>query len=170
MCTVALAGLAISTASAYVGYQAQAAQAAAQAQVNRATASSLQDSLKTQYETLDAERHQTRDVVSQQIAENRLDGLRARARAQTAAGEAGVSGLSVDAQMRDFFARELGFEQTQVGNFESFNHQQGLRARAAHAGAATQAANLPSVNKPSWLDAGLRIGAAGVNAWEKSQT
>jgi hypothetical protein len=71
--------------------------------------------------------------------------------------------------MRDFFSRELGFETTQEANFDNYNHQQGLRKRAAYAGAATQAANLPTVSKPSWLDAGLRIGAAGLSAYEKSK-
>ena len=170
MCTIVeLAGLAISAAGTYLGYQSSVSSYNSQVKSNAATAATVKQSVIDQYAATDLQTQQQAASTSQQKLDNHLDAVRSRAKATVAAGEAGVMGRSVDAQLRDFFTRELSTNQTLDTNFSNYAAQQEDNKASIRTSGQTSINTLPSVSKPSFLDAGLRIASSGLTTYEKAQ-
>src|SRR5690606_33738031 len=93
----------------------------------------------------------------------------ARARLLTAAGEGGVSGLSVDALLADYYGREATYmdqsrQQMEWTQQQLVDAMYGIRSQAED-----RIHSVPKPVKPSFIDAGLRIAGAGLNAYTKYQ-
>ena len=171
MCVpAAVASLAVSAASAYVGYQSSVNSAVAQAAANAKSTASLISSNALNSAQTDLNTQQERAAASEQIQENSLNAAKARARATVAAGEAGVMGNTIDAQMRNYFFQELGANQTLQTNYENLVAQNNLEKQGQSATTQTQINSLPTASKPSFLDAGLRIASAGLKKYEDYNT
>lgn len=154
-----------STAASMVG---QSQMASAQEAYNRQTADAARQAYKDNIATLQLQRTQEREAASAELENAGREALQARATQRTAAGEAGVSGLSVDALTRDFMARELNFATNTKANFQNKSEQIDREMVGARAGAISQInqANAP-VNRPNYLEAGLRMGAGAFNAYDR---
>lgn len=81
-------------------------------------AANVISSTNTQYAYMQNRMEQERRAGVQQITENRIQALRAGSTAETAAGEAGVVGLSVDHLLGDIMGRQGRFTDSVNQNFE----------------------------------------------------
>ncbi|MFG1395867.1 virion core protein, T7 gp14 family [Roseixanthobacter pseudopolyaromaticivorans] len=109
MCLVAalpLVSAALSIGGAVAGYAGAVKQANQQNQLYMDNAAEANRAAGDQYNALTHKRTQERAASSQQLFQNDLEGLRARSTARTSAGEAGVTGLSVDALLGDLGAQQ----------------------------------------------------------------
>ena len=162
--TLILLSTAVSAASTGLGFIAQSQQAAAEEEfqqrqfeitransnrnfLNQATQSNLR--ISQEEEAAQGER-QAREIDRAQTVSS----------ARVAAGEAGVSGISVDALLADFNRSASTRDQTTRRNVSLFRQQSGLELEGLAAQAANRTAGaLPRpVQRPSLLGAGLQIG------------
>jgi hypothetical protein len=172
-----LSGLAIvaSTASGIVGYigQSQAAsqqaayQSALAQQRNQQIAESqrlAQEAYIQQSQQINLRQQQEEEKASQETQSAQIEAMQARARARVASGEAGVSGLSVDNLIADFYRQEDVYKQSVQRNVE-FSRQQsqedikGLRSQAEGRYQAIQPYLPEPIARPSFLGTALQIGA-----------
>jgi hypothetical protein len=99
-----------------------------------------------------------KQIASQQEEMNSsIDAAKARATARTAAGEAGVSGLSVDALINDYTATESRYRDSLKQNME-WETQQFKNRVEGHNIDAQNMYTTNKMNAPSYLGAALRIG------------
>lgn len=108
MCVAALPaiGAALSIASSAVGYMGAAQQAKQQNEYYSQNAQAANIAAGDQYNQLAYRNLQQRDAAGRDLTQMGIEGLKARGTAYAAAGEAGVTGLSVDALVGDYFAAE----------------------------------------------------------------
>jgi len=153
----------LSIAGSMASYSAAQEAADAQNQYYMQNAREAQRAATDSYVSQNIRLHQEKEASDQKTFENSVEALRKRGTARTAAGEAGVSGLSVDALVGDIFAQE-GRQQMAVDSQYQMNRQDVLsqmdetRARAQARINSVQRANSPSA--ASYLIQGLS-GAVG---------
>lgn len=172
-----LSGLAIvaSTASGIVGYIGQSQAANQQAAYQSALAQQrnqqilenqrlAQESYLRQAQQVNIRQQQEEEKASTELQSTQIEAMQARARARVASGEAGVTGLSVDNLIADFYRQEDVYKQGVQRNVE-FSRQQsqedikGLRAEAEGRAQAIQPYLPEPVARPSFLGTALQIGA-----------
>ncbi len=95
-----------SIGSAAAGFAGAQAQADAQNEAYNANALAAQAAARGQFEDLNLRRNQTKLGADQNLFDKSIEALQKRSTAVTASGEAGVSGLSVDALVGSLFAQE----------------------------------------------------------------
>lgn len=117
------------------------------------------------YDQLHLMAQQDQAAAEQQIQENQIDTLQATERAQVAAGESGVSGLSVDALIADMWGRSAQFEDNVNQNLE--NRQQQIAFEGGNVDRRYQrtVSSLTPVEKPDYLGATLRAGSGIFGAY-----
>jgi len=105
---------------------------------------------------------QERDIAALDKFDNSLQAREHRATNAVAAGEAGISGLSIDALMRDISGTEGRYNSrvdTQadwaVGSLEQDKRTASTVAKS----------RIDSVSRPSLIGTGLKIGASGLDAY-----
>lgn len=172
-----LSGLAIvaSTASGIVGYIGQSQAASQQAAYQSALAQQrnqqiaenqrlAQEAYLQQSQQINLRQQQEEEKTSQETQSAQIEAMQARARARVASGEAGVSGLSVDNLIADFYRQEDVYKQSVQRNVE-FSRQQsqedikGLRSQAEGRYQAIQPYLPEPIARPSFLGTALQIGA-----------
>lgn len=99
--------MSVATATASIVGQTQAAHA--QKQQAQAQAESIKRATINNYDQLQLQREQERQNATEKAAQVAQQGIQARSSALTAAGEAGVSGLSVEALLGDLQRQELEY-------------------------------------------------------------
>lgn len=153
---------ALSSASAFAGASQQAADQNALYQSN-ASASTV--ALATDYANLGVKSVQERQAASQKKFDTSLDALKARSTAWTAAGEAGVTGLSVDALVGDYFAAEG--RQRQAIDTNNQMTQANIRAEmdSAQATAQNRINSVQQARSPSMLPFMISGLSGAVNAF-----
>jgi len=166
---VSLAGFAISAASSVVGFMGQQQQAAQQDALykqNRANALRAFEDKQVATNWRMIQEQESAATEKQDVA---LQSRAAQASARVAAGEAGVSGLSVDALLGDIVGRTSRYNDRidQQTDWTVAQLQQEKKGQAAQA--VDRINSVPRGTKPSFIDAGLRIGAAGLNAYTDYQ-
>lgn len=172
---MALGGLAIATSAAtgivsYIGQSQQAeVQANYQAQLVQArnqeileNARLAQESYLQQAHQLNLRQQQEDERASQSIQQTRQEAAQARAITRVAAGESGVTGLSVDSLLRDFYRQEDSFNESVRRNrdFSRLQNQEdmkGLRAQAQGRVAAVQPYMPEPIIRPNLLGSALQI-------------
>ncbi len=175
--SLALGGLAIATSAAtgivsYVGQSQQAAaQAAYQSQVAQVqnqqileNARLANESFLRQSEQENLRQQQEGEKAGQEIQQTQIEAAQARARARVAAGEAGVSGLSVDSLFADFYRQEDVFRESVRRNqdfsrLQSQENIKGFRAQAQGRIASIRPYVPEPVVRPSFLGTALQIGS-----------
>lgn len=172
---IAVAGLALSAASAVVGYQAQVAQVEAQNQAiadqNRFRRESREEAKRAAQEDfnhLNVRQVQEEAKAFNEIDEVNLEAMRARATAEVAAGESGVSGISVDRMMRDITNKANKFGNDTMTNLD-FTRREIKQQKKKVRGDAQSRINSVGpderkVRKPSFLPTAISIGRAAVDA------
>ena len=164
--TLAAATLAVSvagTAASFIGQQQQADSMEGQA---RSNADAIRQDTVNSYEQLQLRRVQERDAAIEEKMSAQSDAVKARSAARVSAGEAGVSGLSVDALMADYYGQEGRYADSVDRNYENTSQQIDQEMRGVQAAGTTRINSLPRGQRPSFLDAGLRIAGAGLKAYD----
>jgi hypothetical protein len=163
--------LAISAASAGASFisaqQQAAAQAEAQAEHQERTAENARVAFLNSAATENARIEEERAATSQDIFETGIQAKKARATAVTAAGEAGVSGISVDALLREFSATESRHNEAVRQNLAFSEAQSARNIEAARTGAksAINRARPQPVSRPNFFGAALRFGGEALGAF-----
>ena len=171
-----LSGLAIvtSTVSGIVGYMGQQQQANQQAAYQAALVQQrnqqiyqnqrlAQESYLQQAQQVNLRQQQEGEKASQAIQSTQVDALQAKATARVAAGESGVSGLSVENLLADFDRQNAIYRGSVRRNLE-FSRQQsqedikGLRAQAEGRYQEIQPYLPEPIARPSFLGTALSIG------------
>lgn len=163
---MAAASFALGAAQAVSGYMGQSAQARAQERqfaANRAAAIAARNE---NFASLQLRRDQEREATDQELFNLSRNAAEGRGTAVTAAGEAGVTGASVDELLADMYGRQGEAAQAQKSNFKAESTQIDAQMRGEAAAAENRINSVPRGQQPSFLDAALRIGSAGVSAYD----
>lgn len=99
--TMAVAAGAMSIGQAYVGYEQAKGQSELQDYQYEQNKLNSLSALRNNYQTTQQRQMQEIEAAAQQVDERRREALQKTATARVAAGEAGVSGLSVESVLRD---------------------------------------------------------------------
>jgi hypothetical protein len=161
--TIAMASLALSAASTGASLYAQNRTATAQTKNNERQAGAALQAQNANIAAVDTQQGQQAEATAEHIAANNTAGAKAAATARVSAGEAGVSGRSVDSMLRDL----AGLNSADNANATT----QYLRGDAAVQAQKTNITNrtnstinsLKTPTSPDYIGAGLRIGSAAVD-------
>ncbi len=156
-----MAGLQIASAVGTVVAQQQAADA--QAQANQRQYDNIMQARAANLNQTNLMQQQEREAAMQRIEENNLKGTAARATARVSAGEAGVSGLSVDALLADIGTRQERFNTSVGTNYDRASQAIAIQRENVDTNAASQINQLKTPAMPDYFGAALRIGQAGYN-------
>lgn len=167
MCAVAMAiaQFALSAASAVVGFQADQANYERQQQMYENNRIEANRAAADNYASTQNRMLQEQKAASQELQASQVDALQARSTAEVAAGEAGVTGLSVDALVADFYGQQGRFERTLTNNTQmQADYLRGEMDATKH----QTAGRINSVDqgqKPSFAGAAIRILGGAVDAF-----
>lgn len=165
MCDLMAAiGFGLSAASSVVGYEGQVQPANQQNEMYVENAKAANENLKSEYYQNQQRMIQEQEAAATQKREAQRELRGAQATATVAAGEAGVSGLSVDALLNEYAGRTGEYndkvdQQTEWTMAQLNNNMRGFQSKAQDRINSVQRAN-----KPSFLDTGLRIASAGLGS------
>jgi hypothetical protein len=162
---MALVGLAVSAAQSVAGYAGQVQQANAQNKAYVANAANANRAATAQYADTQMRMGQEQEAAAQQKQETARDARAARATALVTAGEAGVSGLSVAGLLQEFYGREGQFNANTDRNLQWTEQQLTNQMKGQQAQATDRINSVQRAQRPSFLDAGLRILGAGVDSY-----
>ncbi len=163
-------GLTISVAQAGLSYQGQVAAAEQQNQLYRENAARANQNARDQMFQTQQRMLQEQEAAAAEKFDNNRDARAAKATASVGAGESGVTGLSVDALLREFDGRAAEAndridQNTEWSMTQLNNEMKGIRSNAEDRINSVQRAA-----KPSFWDAGLRIAGAGLDGFSSSAT
>jgi hypothetical protein len=157
--------LAVSTASSVVGFAAESQAADDQNRIYEQNRLNALQAFEDKQRSMNLQISQERESAALEKFDTALEGRAARATNTVAAGESGVSGITIDALARDFTSREQRFN-------DRVDKQTDWTVSALEAdkrGQSYEALNRinsePRARKPSFVGAGLRIASAGVDAY-----
>lgn len=138
----------------------------AQIEANRRETARRQAEAIAQFGALQADRVEARRRTSEEIAGQRDQERRARARARTARGEAGVSGLSVRAQERDIAGAGARAREAALAGLRADEAAIERRKDAVHRGAEAALAGLSRPPSVDYFRPGLQVaqGVTGAGA------
>lgn len=166
--TLAAASFAVTTVSTIGSTVMQAQQASAEAEYRDAQIAQSHQAAVENYDLLQLRREQEREAASQQVEANQREALRATERARTAAGEAGVTGLSVDALLGDLYGQEARFRNNVAVNLEAVNSDIDQSASDVRTGTINQITSLPQISRPDYFGAGARLAGAGFSSYRSA--
>jgi hypothetical protein len=170
------ASLIVGTASQVAQYQGQQAQAKQQYRYAKAAAEEGQALAKQNFQIANAQeselQREEQEAASQQITQVRKQAAQARSTARVAAGEAGVSGLSVDALLADFDRQEAASVNNINRNRELSLRQSGFTRMGIRANGMNQLSStrFRPIARPSLTELGLNIGSESLSAYNRYRT
>lgn len=161
---LAAAQLAVGVGSALAGYAGQQQAANAQAKYNDQAAKAAVDAANQTYQATHTRMGQEVAAASNEKFGASVAAAEARATATTAAGEAGVQGNSISQLMQSYYTKQGRYNASLDTNLQM--SRQGLinTMDQTHNGAVSSINSLPMVQKPSFLDAAIRVAGAGLSA------
>jgi hypothetical protein len=162
---MAVAQFALSAASSVVGYVAQSQQAEAQQQYYKNNRDAANKAAVNTYASNQNRALQERKAASQETQQLQTDAMRARSTAEVAAGEAGVTGLSVDALIGDYYGQQGRYERTLDNNYQMQADYLRGEMDATQAQAEGRINSVQQGQKPSFADAAIRILGGGLDAY-----
>lgn len=170
--TIAVIGLAVSAAASAVSYQQQENAADAQENFQRRryeeTAANAEASFLAQAAQNNLRIQQEAEAAAQEIQHVKKTQAQARSAAVVSAGEAGVTGLSIDALLADFDRTAATRNEAIRRNFEFTAQQIGVSGQ----GLAAQAQNRKNgavggpIARPNAIGTGLQIGGAALDSYD----
>ncbi|WP_127702632.1 hypothetical protein [Sinorhizobium medicae] len=161
---LAVAQFAMSAASAVVGYQAEQSQYEAQRQNYENNRIAANKAAVGQYATSQNKQLQEAKATSQELQNTNREALQARSTANVAAGEAGVTGLSVDALINDYYGQEGRYERTLSNNYQMQADYLRGEMEGVQAQAEGRINSVDQGQKPSFAGAAIRILGGGLDA------
>ena len=166
MCvTAAIGQFVVSAASAVVGFMQQQAEYEAQQQRYENNRIAANQAAVNKYASQQNQDIQERKAASHEKQKLNIKATKARATAETAAGEAGVTGLSVDALVNDFYAEEGRHERTLDNNYAMRHDAIRGEMDVTTANTASRINSVSQGTPPSFAGAAVRILGAGVKAF-----
>jgi len=164
--TTALAGasLAVGTASAIAKHAAAGEDASAARAYHAQQQQLALNARDDQWNAIGSRQQQEYEQAANALFDNLIRATRARATAEVQAGEAGVSGNSVEAVARNFYREQGRIDSATEKNLDWSLNQLQDEKRAAEAARISRSSFAP-VRQPSLLGLGLDIAGAGVNAY-----
>jgi len=157
---------AMAAASGGASLAAAKGNADAQTEANEIAAENALIARDSNYDQLNLLAAQEKAAAEQQINQNQEELLKATATAETAAGESGVSGLSVDALLADMYGKSAQFEDNVTQNLENKEQQIGFELENAGRGYQSTINNLPTVQQPDYLGTALSTGSSIFGAYK----
>ena len=164
---VTIASAALQTGQIGLNYLAGSAEAKAQDARFEANAANVRKSVGLQYEASQLEQLQSNEAASRDKVENSKQALKARAAVQTNAGESGVTGLSVDALVKDVYSQEA-VNADGVDQQNEFRGQQAAIDRQnIEITGRSQINSVKRGQKPSAAAALFQLGGVGLAAYSE---
>jgi len=166
MCTpLALLGFAASAVSGVMQYQGAKADYAAAKAHKQTNDRAAQQAAVDRYASQQLRIMQEEEAATQKKQEAKVDAMKARSTARVAAGEAGVTGLSVDALLQDLSAQEGRYDASVDNNFRiTEGYLRGEMTATRHEAFARMNA-VPTPTKPSFGATLVNIFSQGVKAY-----
>ncbi|GGD98165.1 virion core protein, T7 gp14 family [Rhizobium anhuiense] len=158
-------GLAIGAATSVVQYQGQVSAAEEQNKLYRDNAARANQNARDQMFQTQQRMLQEQEKAGAEKADNLKEAREAKATATVAAGEAGVSGLSVDALLAEFDGRAAQANDRVDQNTEWTLNQLNNEMKGIRSNAEDRINSVQRAAKPSFFDAGLRIAGAGLDSY-----
>jgi len=163
--TMIMAGLsAASTGIEFLEASRQADEVQARYDQNRIASAQARD-LKIQ--SLNQRAIQESEAAGEAKQKQAIEALEMRERAVVAAGEAGVTGGSVDMLLADYTAQKLRGVTTINRNLENIERQIELEKMGASAEAESRINSMPQGTQPSFLAAAISAGASGYASYKQ---
>lgn len=171
MCLAAipLLSFAVGAAQAVMGFQAQSQQAEQQNEYYRQNAIAANKAAMNNYANLQNNAIQKRNAAGAEGLETKIEAIKARGTARTAAGESGVSGLSVDALVNDYYGREGRHLDSIDQNYAMDRDYIRGEMDNTKATAEQRINSVQRATPPSFADAAIRIAGAAVNSMGQYQ-
>lgn len=160
-----IASFASSTMGAVAQYQQESQVAQQQNAFYVQNANAANDAARAAYANQNNQIDQARASADQNVFERRVQALKARGTAQNAAGEAGVTGLSVDALMSDYSAAEGRGVDSVDTNFNTERENILAQMQATQSQTTARINGVQRVQPPSFLGAAVRIAGGALNAF-----
>jgi hypothetical protein len=162
--TIAVTQFAVSATSAGLGYAARRQQYEAQSDAYKENAQSAREAAINSYSALNDRQIEENKAAFQKKEEAIRETRIGSATAQTAAGEAGVAGLSIERVIGDYFAR-LGRNQTNVeSNRRGAVTQIQRQKQSTYYEAQGRINAMPNPQAPTILEPVLQIFGSGLDA------
>lgn len=161
--------LAVSAASSVAGFAQQSQQADQQHQLYEENRRNAIQAFQDKQVATNNRMVQEQEAAAGTKFDASLKANAAKATAITAAGESGVSGLSIEGLLGDFSARTDRFNDRVDNNLDWTLAQLQSEKKGQAATTANQINSVRDADKPSFLDAGLRIAGAGLNSYASAQ-
>ncbi len=165
--TMAVSSFAIGAVQTVTGYMGEKQAAVTQNAMVRENQKAANANLVREYADVQTRQIQEEDAAAVQKQDISREARAARATTMAAAGEAGVSGLSVDALLADVYGKEATAKDriSQNSGFTTSNltrEMDGLKAKAQD-----RINSMPWATGPSPFAAALKIGGIGLNSYDK---
>lgn len=151
-------GLQIASAVVSVVGQMQAQQA--QEQANQRQYEATMQARAANLNQTNLMQQQEREASMQKLEENNLKATAARSTARVSSGEAGISGLSVDALLADINTKQNRFDSAVKTNYDRAGTAIDNQRINIQTNAANQINQLKTPAMPDYFSAALRIGNA----------
>lgn len=162
---LAIGQFVLSAASSVAGFMQQQQQFDAQQQMYENNRIAANKAAVNRYASQQNRALQERAAASQEAQNLQTDAIKSRATAEVAAGEAGVTGLSVDALIQDFYGQEGRFERTLANNYQMQSDYLRGEMDVTQAQAEGRINSVEQPIKPSFAGAAIRIFGAGLNTF-----
>jgi hypothetical protein len=162
--TLAAASLAVGTASAAASYVGQSQAADAQDKMNKEAAANAVTAANQNYQYTQQRMAQETAAASTEKLNSNLASAEARATAATSAGESGVQGYSINQLIGSYYSKQGRYTDALDTNYQM--SRQGLTDSMDQTSNRTKSAinSLPNPQRPSFLDAAIRVAGSGLNA------
>ncbi|KLK93672.1 hypothetical protein AA309_07400 [Microvirga vignae] len=169
MCMTALPlmSLAIGAASSVAEFAQQSTEADDANRRYEANRLAALQSFEDKQRSMNEQIIQERESAAQERFDVALESRAAQATNDVAAGESGVSGLSIDALARDFAAKEARFSSRMDTQQDWTMTRLEAEKRDQSYEALDRINQAPRAKKSSFLGTGLKIGASAVNAYSQ---
>lgn len=166
----ALIGLAITAASAITTYVGQSQQASAQRKFQRANSLAEVERSKAEMTQIRGKQSAENEARALEMAKVGKETKKQQATARTIAGEAGVTGPSVDALLNDYAAQEAAIYSQSQRQAELDNIYTEQQLAASRLGTTSNLARINEpISRPSPLAAILQIGSGYLDASSVAQ-
>lgn len=164
MCPVvmAVAQFALSAAGSVMGFMGEKQQYEAQQQQYQNNRDASNKAAVNTYTSQQNRALQERKAASQETQNLQIEAVRGRSTAEVAAGEAGVTGLSVNALIADYYGQEGRYGRTLANNYQMNADYLRGEMDATQAQAEGRINSVEQPIKPSFADAAIRILGSGV--------
>lgn len=167
---MALASFALTAGSAVTSYIGASESAKTQNLANQITRQNAIADFARQDAALGKRQAQEQDAAGAKKADVQMDAQKARATNTVAAGEAGIAGPTVDSLMRDIYAQEGRYTDRVDTNLDWSMDQIQEQKKSASYAMKDRVNSIRDVQAPSFLDTGLKIAGAGLDAYSGFKT